>query len=247
MKVRIDIDDTTTEEEIIIKCSHVNETINNISLSVITIVEPFDNSIMLQNVYFNFFVYGAIGTIVTGIGVVILIMNQKNIFERTAVSSTKITKRNLDLVFATIVFSLAIWGITVIVGIFVIGNREITDAIKMFIINSFILTLVSASLGFLISQFAKNMIILSAFTTVIGLVLSFISGVFVPQALLGELTTSIAEFTPTHWFVLNNDLILNMNNFNLEPLMNGFLIQIGFALAFISIALVVSKHRMAKK
>jgi len=231
----------TNEEEII------NQTIENINLRVDVLLEIDDESAMILGFYYNIFVYGGLGAIVTGIGVTMIAFNRKTVHDRTVVSSTKLTKRNMHLTLSSLVFSLIIWGVTVIIGWQISGVDLGSDVSKMFMINSFMFVLVCCTLAFLLSQFIKKMIVLSAVVTVVSLVLSFISGAFVPQFLLNEVTRSIAQFTPTYWFIRNNDLITDMTTFNLDPLMNGMLIQAGFATAFIALALAVSKYKMERK
>ncbi|MCL2354586.1 MAG: ABC transporter permease [Oscillospiraceae bacterium] len=233
---------TTTDENEI-----VNQTIENINLTTNVILEYDDGTIGYLGIYFNMFVYGGLGSIVMGIGVAMIAFNRKTVYERTVVSSTKLTRRNIHLSFSSLVFSLMVWVVTVLVAI-VITGADIQDGIvQLFILNSFIFTIVCCSLGFLISQLLKKMVVLSAVISVLGLVLGFISGAFVPQFLLGDLTIAIAQFTPAYWFVLVNDLIVDMGTITLEPLVNGILIQIGFAVAFSALALAVSKYKMEKK
>ena len=225
----------------------VNQTIENINLRANVTLEEDDGTANFLRFYFNMFVYGGIGSIVMGIGVVMLAFNRKTVYERTVVSSTKLKKRNMHLSLASLAFSVGAWAITVAVGMFITGATLEDDFTKMFMLNSFVFVMVCCSLGFLISQFLKNMIVLSAVISVISLVFSFISGAFVPQVLLSDLTIAISQFTPTYWFVRVNDLIVDMATFDLQPLANALLIQMGFATAFVALALAVSKYKMERR
>jgi ABC-2 type transport system permease protein len=85
-----------------------------------------------------------------------------------------------------------------------------------------------------------------AVSNVLTLGLAFISGVFVPAELLGSLVLKVASFTPTYWYVAANNRIAALASFNyasLQPVFSAMLIQAGFALAFIAIALVLGKKR----
>lgn len=87
---------------------------------------------------------------------------------------------------------------------------------------------------------------MSAAANVFSLGTCFISGVFVPQALLGKTVLTIASFTPTYWYVKSNNDIANMVNFKIEKLMPIFvnmLIIIGFAVAVLAVTLVVIKQK----
>jgi hypothetical protein len=57
--------------------------------------------------------------------------------------------------------------------------------------------------------------------------LSFISGVFVPQQLLGNTVQTIASFTPIYWYVKASNDIHNLIIFsseNLKPILSSMLI-----------------------
>jgi ABC-2 type transport system permease protein len=74
----------------------------------------------------------------------------------------------------------------------------------------------------------------------------FISGVFVPQQFLGSSVLEIASFTPSYWFVKANNQIAELTQFDfayVEPIVSGMLIQVGFALAFFTVALVIGKKK----
>jgi len=49
MKVRIDIDKTLLEEEIVIKCSHVNETVSNIQQKILDMTKSTPNIIFIKD------------------------------------------------------------------------------------------------------------------------------------------------------------------------------------------------------
>jgi ABC-2 type transport system permease protein len=73
--------------------------------------------------------------------------------------------------------------------------------------------------------------------------------VFVPQDLLGENVLAIAKFTPTYWYVKANRAIGDLTNFNMDnlaPAISSVLIELCFAVALVSIALVMSKRKQLR-
>lgn len=116
----------------------------------------------------------------------------------------------------------------------------------LFLLNSFVFTLAVLSISYLIGNVVKSKSAMSAAANVFSLGTCFISGVFVPQALLGKTVLTIASFTPTYWYVKSNNDIANMVNFKIEKLMPIFvnmLIIIGFAVAVLAVTLVVIKQK----
>jgi ABC-2 type transport system permease protein len=115
-----------------------------------------------------------------------------------------------------------------------------------FILNSFGFAICGASISFLIGNLVKSQSAISAVSNVITLGSSFISGVFVPQELLGSSVLKIASFTPTYWFVRANDSIAALTQFDfthVKNILSYILIELGFGLAFFAIALVIGKKR----
>ena len=87
---------------------------------------------------------------------------------------------------------------------------------------------------------------MSAASNVVSLGTCFISGVFVPQDFLGKSVLTLASFTPNYWYVKSNDSIASLVNFNMEnlaPIFLNMLIVIGFAVAVLTVTLVVIKQK----
>ena len=87
---------------------------------------------------------------------------------------------------------------------------------------------------------------MSAVANVFSLGTCFISGVFVPQALLGKTVLTIASFTPTYWYIkANNDIAaaINFNTGNLIPIFTNMLVVLAFGAAVLAVTLVVIKQR----
>lgn len=75
---------------------------------------------------------------------------------------------------------------------------------------------------------------------------SFIGGVFVPSEILPDVVNKVASFTPTYWYVRNNELIggsLNLDSaFMKDFQFNSFILLI-FALIFFLLAMLTKKER----
>lgn len=87
---------------------------------------------------------------------------------------------------------------------------------------------------------------MSAAANVVALGCSFISGVFVPQEMLGDTVLNIASFTPTYWYIKANSAIAETVEFsfkNLTPIYTDMLIMLAFAVACIAVALVIMKQK----
>jgi len=109
-----------------------------------------------------------------------------------------------------------------------------------------VFTLAALSVSYFIGNIVKSKGAMSAAANVFSLGSCFISGVFVPQELLGKTVLKIASFTPNYWYVKSNNIIANTVNFNMEnltPVFLNMLIVVGFAVAILSVTLVIIKQQ----
>ena len=127
------------------------------------------------------------------------------------------------------------------------GYNEIDNPSTLYyVVNSLVFALSASGLSFLIGNLVNGRETINAVANILVLSSSFISGVFVPQALLGENVLRIASFMPAYWYVKANNKISELMVFdwqNLSEIFTYALIQLGFALAFFIIALVVGKRK----
>ena len=141
----------------------------------------------------------------------------------------------IQLITANLLFAVFAWVISVFFCV-VINFKEAFNLNTVYLIlNSFVFTICGMSLSFLIGNLINNRDALPSVSNVVTLGLSFISGVFVPQNLLGENVLKAASFMPTYWYVKANNLIAELERFGigqLKPIFNMMLIQLAFALAF---------------
>ena len=113
-------------------------------------------------------------------------------------------------------------------------------------LNAFVFSLVGLSISFMVGSVLKSRNTMSAVTNVLTLGMSFTSGVFVPQYLLGEQVLSFAQILPTYWFVKFNNEIINMGSITsdtLRPLLGYMGMQLGIAVAVLAVALVIIKQK----
>jgi ABC-2 type transport system permease protein len=175
-----------------------------------------------------------------------MVLNDKNLKRRNLCSPMKNTTFNLQLIIGNLVFALVCYMF--LVGFGFILNRETMMSYNglLLCISALVFTISALSISYLAGLLIKNTNAQSAIANVLALGFSFISGVFVPQAFLGDKTLVISSFTPTYWYVKANNAIGKLSNFSFDNLSEVFiymLIELGFAMAIFSVALVVSKQK----
>lgn len=205
----------------------------------------FGRSGMMQ-FYFNYLAYTFMFVIIMGVSTVMLVFNDLTIKRRNACAPIPAAKVTLQFFLAIMTFTLISWVILVSLSL-AFGRNELSNPNTIyFIFNSLVFALTGAGISFFIGNLVKGREAISGIANIVTLGSCFISGVFVPQAIMTESVLRIASFLPTYWYVKANEQIATMTDFSLSSLnglTNSLLIQLGFGLAFFVLAMVVGKKK----
>lgn len=196
--------------------------------------------------YFNYLAYALFSVLILGISAIMLVFNNKDLSRRNFCSPVSAGCMNLQFILANFAFTISCWAIMVGVGTLMGIRNGLSRNFVYFLLNSIVFTLCVSSISFLIGNLMKNRNAISAVCNVVTLGPCFISGVFVPQELLGDNVLKIASFTPTYWYVKANiqiDSLTNLNTSNFRQIAYCLLIEFGFALAFFAVSLAVGKKK----
>lgn len=198
------------------------------------------------NYFFNYLAYSLMAILILGMSSLMLVFNRQELRQRNACSPLSKTAFNKQLILFAMFFTALTWAVMVTICLVISSRHGLGLNTVYFLLNSLVFSACSASISYFIGLMVTKANIIPAISNVVTLGLSFISGVFVPMELLGEPVLKVASFTPTYWYVAANNQIANLTQFNLtnlKPVLNCLLMQLGFALAFFTIALTVAKKR----
>lgn len=196
--------------------------------------------------YFNFFGYSLVCSIITGIGYAMSRLSQKELKRRNTVSPMKHFTMTMQQVLAYICFAFAMFLIAVLFAylIFYEGMQE--DYAIYMILNLAVYLIPCLGIAFLIGTLVHSLDVQNGIANVLGLAMAFLGGSFVPQSLLSDGLLKIAAFTPNYWFVKANETLFSTRQFTwdtLQPVVGYMGVQILFGVAFIFIALLYSKQK----
>ena len=113
-------------------------------------------------------------------------------------------------------------------------------------LNELAFMLVAIALSVLCSQFTRNQTVQSVISNFVALSLSFLGGLFVPMELLSESLQNIGRLMPTYWYVHTFDQINQLGHYtaaSLQPVWQGMLLQMAYAVAFFCVTLAVVKYK----
>lgn len=196
--------------------------------------------------YYNYLGYILITCYIIGVSTVMLSFHGIDIRRRHTASPITNKKINFQLILANLIFVTGYLIIFIAAGFFLNPIRRLDTNVLLMWFNAFLFSVTVLSISYLIGITVKGKNAVQALSTMLSLSLSFISGMFVPQEFLGDPVIRVASFTPSYWYVKTNNTITEMAKFSQSGLAEIFgymAIQVGFAIAIICIALVVSKRK----
>ena len=208
-------------------------------------VGSYDNVVY----FYNYLAYALLAMLILGVSTCMLTFNSLNLKRRNLCSPMTLRSMNLQMIAGGLLFSLFSWGALVVVSLAIYGRAMLTQAGFYLILNSFVFMLVGLSLSYLVGNLLKSRNAQAAVANVLTLGMSFISGVFVPQAILGKTVLAIARFTPSFWFVKANIDIGSQVNFsgqNMSGIWLSMLRQLLFAAGLLAVSLIVIRSRRQK-
>ncbi len=150
----------------------------------------------------KFFIYISFSAITLCVGGVLVKNNSGKVAERIKASPVKPNMISLTNTAGLIVCGIVLWVIMSIV-VFALGGSS--AMLRLHPAEVLIILLVSVvcncSMASFISSFNLSDNVMPMAVNIIGLGLSFISGVFVPQYLMDPVVLSISKFLPFYWAV----------------------------------------------
>ncbi|MGV8145665.1 MAG: ABC transporter permease [Alkaliphilus sp.] len=182
-----------------------------------------------------------------GVGMVMVAFNGLEIVNRTNCSPISPANRSIQLLLGNLLFALVFWLFAILVGFIFYGSKMISPNAVLFALNTFVLTLTVLSISFLIGSQIKNREAVQTIPAILAIAMTTLSGVFVPQEVLGESVLRVARFMPAYWFVRANYKIQALCDFAISKLVLIFedmIIVLVFGFVALFTALLISKMKV---
>lgn len=200
--------------------------------------------------YFNYYAYVIFAIVILGVTTIILTFNSTELKKRNMCSPIKLSSYNFQIILSSLVFTVIVWILICLLSFPIYGNAlDIKNTLLLFA-NALIISIVVLSISFLLGNVMKSKGAIDAISNILTLGLSFLSGVFVPQAIMSASVLKIASFTPTYWYVKAVEEITSLtvwSSENILPIVNYMIIQLIFAIAILAISLLIVKQKRSSK
>src|SRR5690554_1166835 len=188
--------------------------------------------------YFNYAGYITIAVYIAVIGLVMADFNDIKIKNRIKISSKTFLKLNREIYTEQLSLALLITLVFIAGSIVFKGNFIGEVNFSKYIINLLVFSFSILCVTFLINNLTRNKFFINALATVLSLGTSVISGVMVPQEILGDRVLAIAKFFPVYYFVRVNDMTIT----SILDIRYELIMQLLFAVVFLLIGLYFSKR-----
>lgn len=217
----------------------------------ISLISGNDNGAEVSSArhYYNFANYTLLAITVVVVAMIMVSFSEDKIRRRNLVSPVSYKSINRQLLLGNIVVSSGVWLLYVLASFVLYKDTMFSQHGLLFIVNSGVFMSVVLSIGFLLATITNKREVISGMSNVIGLGSSFIAGAFVPQELLGTFVLFIAKFTPSYWYITNNNKIAKLSSFTfdaLQPILLNMGIILGFTFIFYIAIQLVGKLRLKK-
>lgn len=232
----------TSEEELINK---INETLSEQTEVEITSKLDTDN-LSKATFYYNFASYSILAGCVYVICLMLSSFKEEKIRKRTIISSMNYKTYNRQLLLSNTLFAIVMWVFYVALSFLLIGGVMFTIHGLIYMANSFVFTICSVTIAFLIGNVVSNKNAINGIVNVVALGSSFLCGAFVPMEWLPDSVLKVAHILPSYYYISSNEILTELEVFNFEtmkPILMNMGIILIFAIAFIIITNLVSKKK----
>lgn len=198
---------------------------------------------------FQYMPYILISILCYSLTYIMIAFRNPDVRRRMMCSAVPVRSQNMQLVLGYTLVGIFVWGICTALPVMMYGKSFLNDPnLPYYLLNSFLMTLVSLSLAFLAGTLVRREELVSAVVNVLSLGMSFLCGVFVDLDLLNKGVRTVAQFLPAYWYEIVNGLLANNASFSRTQqisLLTGYGLQLLFAAVIMGVGLVISRNRQA--
>ena len=157
--------------------------------------------------YFNFGAYAIISSVIVSVGLVFSGMNEPERVRRRDAGPISERRRSLAVFAAAAVITVCIWFVSSMMGVvgFAGAVAEVgVDRVCLALAATFALACTPLAVGFALSSLGAREELLNGVGNLLGKLMTFLGGAWLPLSLMGSAEQPVAPYVPTKW---ENDAI----------------------------------------
>ena len=152
--------------------------------------------------YFNFGAYAIISSVIVSVGLVFSGMNEPERVRRMEAGPVSERQRSLAVFAAAAVLTVCIWLVSSMMGIvgFASAVAEVgVGRVCLALAATFALACTPLAVGFTLSSLGAREELLNGVGNLLGMLMTFLGGAWMPLSLMGSAVQAVAHFVPTYW------------------------------------------------
>ena len=199
--------------------------------------------------YMQYLPYIFISLLVSALCPAVYVMMKKDIRNRTNCSAYSSSKQTFQIMLGVGIVSLVVWLIFMIACGILYGFSFLNEKGMYAVLNSFVFLLISVGISLVTAFLGAKDSVVSLVANVVGLGMSFLCGIFVPQSILGDGIVSASKFLPAYWYVKANDMLAGKSQeiFTANKFMSYIGVEMLFVIALFSAVILIAKLKVKEK
>ncbi len=152
--------------------------------------------------YFNFGAYAIISSVIVSVGLVFSGMNEPERVRRMDAGPVSERQRSLAVFAAAAVLTVCIWFVSSMMGVvgFAGAVAEVgVGRVCLALAATFALACTPLAVGFALSSLGAREELLNGVGNLLGMLMTFLGGAWMPLSLMGPAVQTAAHFVPTYW------------------------------------------------
>lgn len=152
--------------------------------------------------YFNFGAYAIISSVIVSVGLVFSGMNEPERVRRMDAGPISERRRSLAVFAAAAVLTVCIWFVSSMMGVvgFAGAVAEVgVGRVCLALAATFALACTPLAVGFALSSLGAREELLNGVGNLLGMLMTFLGGAWMPLSLMGSAVQTVAHFVPTFW------------------------------------------------
>ena len=229
------------EEAITALKSQVHEPVTKLSSNSVST----DKSPLVY--YFRYIPYLFLGALCYTMGYILMAFKKGDIQKRMAASAISSRRQTLEGLLAMGMIGAGLWFLGILGAVLMYRNSFLDSRmLPYYLLNTLLMLIVALSLSYLIGMFINNSDLLSGAANIVSLSMCFLCGVFVPMDVMDKSVLKVSQFLPVYWYEQVNEILSSHISLTFqlqEKVWLGMGIELLFAVVFVFLIMVVTKHR----
>ena len=200
--------------------------------------------------FFQYFPYVILMMLLGGLSPVLMAFRKPLMKARLSCGALPQSRISAQLGLGCLIYVFLWWLGFLAIATVLYGPAQLFSHNGLFcILNSTVYLLIATAIALLLGSFPMDFNIINMIANILGLGTSFLCGIFVPQAYLGEKVLTVGRFLPAYWYVRITNMFASYSDdvYKSQDYWMCIGIQMLFFAAIFAVYLCVDRQKKHKK